>query len=343
VRKFIIIFVLIFTLYLFFAPLIFSQAAEVVYVEGTADIKRSSGRLVFADFGELLANGDSVITGTDGRVELEKENESLIRVSPDTVFVFREKEEGGEKKSVFQTSVGSVFLRFTKLTGNEPQITTGTSVAGIRGTELTVFAGVDGSSLFIVDSGKVEVSSEGETVQLLPGEGVEVEAGRVPGEKFEAKHGKIDYSEWNRGKLDAFLQDPADAAQRISRQLSRFIEEIRTIVPLREENIARLEEERKKLAKIKEEKSLDEAEAYYLENLLPIEEKMFPLNVNLRYYALSALSLKRYVLGRMYLIMKSRYITRPQAPEFTEFLKAYRSMAADFEDHVVPYLAILDI
>jgi hypothetical protein len=46
----------------------------------------------------------------------------------------------------------------------------------------------------------------------------------------------------------------------------------------------------------------------------------------MRHYALSYLSMRRYVLGGMYVQMKSRYILKQDAPEYREFMGLYDSV-----------------
>ena len=58
------------------------------------------------------------------------------------------------------------------------------------------------------------MTSQGIPVVLYEGEGVEVKAGRAPGEKFELKGRPIDYSSWADEKQAEFSRRPNCRAKR---------------------------------------------------------------------------------------------------------------------------------
>jgi hypothetical protein len=63
----------------------------------------------------------------------------------------------------------------------------------------------------------------------------------------------------------------------------------------------------------------------------------------MRFSALAGLSLRRFIAGRLYLLMKEHYITRSDDPAYREFLSRYDSILSSFETSVVPYLVQADI
>jgi len=176
--------------------------ASIDYLQGWVDLRYPSGNVVEAMIGDELTKDDTVITGDDGTATLGRQGAAEIVINPNTVFSIREIDSGGQKETVMHTALGSVKFKFMRLFGVEPKISTPSSVAGVRGTEFTVYAGDEGSALFTVDSGEVMVTSQGIPVVLYEGEGVEVKAGRPPGEKFEKKGRPIDYSQWAQEKYN---------------------------------------------------------------------------------------------------------------------------------------------
>ncbi|TVQ36359.1 MAG: hypothetical protein EA384_14460, partial [Spirochaetaceae bacterium] len=126
--------------------ILMSQDAGVVYLEGWPSL-RSGGATRELDFGLAVRPGDSVLTGRRDYVELDQDGNS-IRINADTVFTLREIERDGRRETVMTNTVGSVAYRFQTLAGRRQQVGTATAVAGVRGTEFTVYAGSDGSSLF---------------------------------------------------------------------------------------------------------------------------------------------------------------------------------------------------
>lgn len=322
---------------------LFADDGTAVYVEGWVDLRDSSGDLWELYIGDPVENGDTVITSDASYAEIEQGDYSTIRISPNTVFTLLEKETGGEKQSVYNTALGSARFKISKTFGREPSFTTPSVVAGVRGTEFTVFSGPDGSSFIAVESGMVEVSSEGESVELGTEEGVEVRPGEPPGEKVTVKRGELDFSAWNAQKNEQFFENPAGAAERVDKQLKTLIGELQELVPVYEQRRAKIETEREKLKKIEEEQGKDARQEYYQDTVFPLEVNTSYMRMNIRYYALSALSLRRYVMGRMYVAMKSKYITDLQNKNYTRFEEVYTQFLTRFEKGIVPYLVEADI
>ena len=77
--------------------------------------------------------------------------------------------------------------------------------------------------------------------------------------------------------------------------------------------------------------------------MFPLEVETSYLQLNKRYYALSALSFRRYVLGSMYARVKSANILGQDAKEFQEFLDVYNRILYEYETRVVPHLVDADI
>jgi len=324
------------------APLA-AEEAVFVYAEGEVDLKDKQGELFWVDIGDSIQTGETVITGYDGVAEIEKDDSSVIKIAPDTVFTYLEASVDGKKRDVLSCALGSMSFKFGRTLGTEPFITTPSVVAGVRGTELTVFSGVDGSSLIVVESGQVDVSAEGAAVTLTSDEGVEVKPGEKPGPKFKVQYGSIDYSAWNGEKESDFLLDPAGAAEGVLKRLETFSDEIAQIIPQLEKNKTRIEQEREKLNDIEEKEGKEARSEYYQKNVFPLEIETSYMVINKRYFALSALSLRRFVLGRMYLMVKAQYSTTPNDPAFTAFLDVYNKILQYHESHIVPHLVEADI
>ena len=322
---------------------LFAQSAEVMYLEGFPELKTSGGSRYELDFGDIVEVGESVITGATDYAELEQGQSNTIRIGENTVFTMRQVERDGETRTVLSNTAGSVSYRFNQITGREPEINTSSATAGVRGTELTVYAGDDGTSLFAVESGLVEVQSAGETVSLSKNEAVEVAAGRPPGDTFEWLGRELDFSSWNQDRLDAFLEDPIEGLVRIERRLDYFAEQVEETYAAYQEARDKQQELREEIGRLQETATEEEVQEFREESLVPASERTATLVLNYRYYALSALSMRRHVLGKLYMQMKSRHITEPTDPVFSEFLRVYTGIVEDFEARIVPRLTEADI
>jgi hypothetical protein len=228
-------------------------------------------------------------------------------------------------------------------TGRGPSIRTAGAVAGVRGTDLTVYAGADGSSLVVVEKGTVAVESAGQEVILETNEAVEVKAGSPPGQKFSWIGKQIDYSEWNQGKLEEFLQDPVAGLRRVVDQLEVYrkgMEEILPELKKAEEESARVYEQLKKAVEAKDEATATKLREELLKGVGKDRRILF---LNTRFYALSYLSMRRYVVGGLYLQMKSSYINKQGEPVYREYLSLHESILKEYEEIIVPQLVEADI
>jgi hypothetical protein len=333
---------MIFALLLASAAALLAVPTDITFTEGEARVRFGNGQMGDANIGDVLNTGDTIRTGADGIVELDQRG-VVMKVSPGTVFTLMERSTGGENRGVLSVVLGSLQMKFDKLTGREPLLQTASCAAGVRGTELTIFAGADGSSLIAVDSGEVVVEAEGKTVALAAGEGVEVKPGRPPGDKFIVQRNQIDYRKWNDDKLKAMLADPVGAIASLREQLDAYAANVGTFFSDFQASSARLAQERQKTIEMLKEKTKDEVKKYQDEVVLPLTGQTANLFLNMRYNALAALSMRRYVAGRLYVMLKSRYITRPDDPVYIEFLSKYREFLADFEVGIAPHLGDADI
>jgi hypothetical protein len=316
--------------------------ADVTYSEGDATLKLKSGKQQDVQIGDVINTGDTLKTGKDGQAELNQKGVT-IKISHGTVFTLMEKNQAGQTSTVLSVALGSIKLKYGKLSGSEPQVRTNGAVAGVRGTELSVFSGADGSSLFAVDSGQVTVESEGKSVDLVAEEGVEVPLGKPPGDKFTVHRDQIDYSKWNEDKLGAMLSDPEAAMTAIEAAMSTYEKDVGDFVMQFNEYNANLTKERAAMADISRAKGATEASKYNSDIVYPLMVKTLALGMNVRYSGLAALSLRRFVAGRLYIFVKAHLVTQRDSTLWTNFLKRYEALLSSFEKSIVPVLVEADI
>lgn len=314
-----------------------AQKASIVYVEGVANVKSSSGKLRPADFGGQIAFGESVITGKDGQAELKLENGSTIRVAENSVFSYTSVGTGSDSRQVLATTAGKVAYKLNKATGKPPVIQSNSMVAGVRGTEFTVMAGRDGTTLLEVTGGIVDVESQGKLVTLVKDEGVEVVPGKAPGAKYTRPGKELDFSSWNKGKVDAFLADPVTTLANIETQLATYKKSLDDLKKPFADTTATWQKARDDYKPILAGKDEAAIKKFQEETLFPAQDARLTILLNIRYHALNYLSVRRYVMSNMYMELKSRYpVTRPANVE--TFFKNYAAMLAKYEDVAVPEL-----
>jgi hypothetical protein len=309
---------------------------EVAFLEGFPVKRTGAASESDLAIGDMVRPGDTVITHKSEFVELQTQGQ-VLKIKEDTVFTIFEKEVGkGKKSNYLACLLGSIRLAVSKSAGVEPNLATNSAVCGVRGTELTLMAGADGSSLIVVLEGLVAVEAGGQVVELARGEGVEVATGAAPGEKFQALDKEIDFSAWDQQKLAGMLADPVQAALNIEKRLNGYADEIKKIYPLWLDVKGRMEAEQARLSEMNR-KAPDNKEALnkqYSGVVFPLEQEYDYLYLNIRFYALSSLSLRRFVLGRLYIQLKSQFIAEPANLKYTNFLTAYNRILAQFENDI---------
>ena len=319
---------------------LFAQDASVTYLEGDPEVRTAAGATDWLDFGSSVRPGDSVVTGRWDFVELTQGAAATIRVNADTVFTIREVERDGRRETVMSNSVGSVSYRFQRVTGRaEPRVGTATTVAGVRGTELTVFAASDGSSMFLVETGEVEVSSAGQSVSLTADQAVEVVLGYPPGEIFEWLGRPKDFRSWNNERIEAFVDAPAEGTAMLTQQLDEFIQGYAEFRELYE----RIREEYNAMLETLREMDPSEERDAFRDEVFDTRDITVTQARNYRYFALSGLSLRRFVLGRMYVELKTRYMLNRNDPKYQAFLEEYQRFLESYEAGITPGLVDADI
>jgi hypothetical protein len=329
--------------FLFLAALIASAApADVTYIEGDASIRTRAGAQSDAQIGDKLQTGDTLRTGKDGQAELDQKG-VVIKIAHGTVFTLMEKPQGTQTGSVLSVALGSIKFRYDKITGTEPSVRTNGASAGVRGTEFSVFAGADGSTLIAVDSGLVTVESNGKSVDVAANQGVEVPLGKEPGDPFTVQRDQIDYAKWNADKVTAMMADPEAALTSIETAMSGYIKDVQTYADLFAASSAKLKEERAARVKVADEQGSEAGQKYESDVVFPLMNQTVAVGLNLRYSTLAALSLRRFVAGRLYVSLKAQFITRMNDPVWTEFTSRYADFLSSFEVSVAPHLVEADI
>jgi len=323
-------------------PGAFAVPSDIIYTEGRANVRYRTGSVDEAMIGDRLNTGDTVTTGFDGFVELDRAGLAL-RINPDTVFTLQEREQAGETTGVFSVVLGSIKFRYGRITGKEPLIQTGSAIAGVRGTEFTVYAGADGSSLILVDSGEVTVEAAGRAVELAAEEGVEVRPGEPPGDKFKVQRDQIDYRSWNEAKIEAMLEDPLSALERIAERMEYYVRSVEEYLALYNEHRSRLESERKNRNEIYQRDGEAAARRYENEVVFPLTVQTGNIVLNTRYFSLTALSLRRYVAGRLFVFHKARSLAPPRNLQHEQFTRRYSELLNRFEQSITPQLVAADI
>jgi len=163
------------------------SAGKIELIEGDVRFVDKDGRARRPKSGDVLYEGESVVTGADGETQLSMEDGGYLGIRPNTnMRIVSYKAEGGsEDKSVIgllQGSFRSVTGWIAKLGGSHYVVRTPTATIGVRGTEHEPLVIPEGSKEG--EPGTYDRVHIGESVIQSPQGAVSVrsnQAGFVPG------------------------------------------------------------------------------------------------------------------------------------------------------------------
>lgn len=122
------------------------DAGQIKVSKGSAQIERSGQKLP-ANVGQVVQQGDVVITGSDGSVGITFRDNSLVSIGPDSVlaidrFVFNSTTHQGNFDSTLkQGTLAVVSGKLAKQSPEAMKVKTPAAILGVRGTEFLVRTG----------------------------------------------------------------------------------------------------------------------------------------------------------------------------------------------------------
>ena len=318
-----------------------AQEALIMYTKGQAQVQDVRGARRGAQVGRKVLLNETCLTGKASTLELRAGNDT-ITLRENTVFKLMEAQKKGQKQNAYSCALGSMNLKIKSVSGVGPRITSGSMSAGVRGTAFEVYAGVDGSSLILVTEGQVEVEAQGSTVFVDPNEGVEVKPGRAPGEKFVLRS-PIDFKTWNSERFTEMMQDPIRSLESIKSEMNAFLKSIDDLYEEYKPKIDWMKTEMGKQEEMIKAKGKEAWQNYYQETIEPTGIEASYIYIDIRYNALSALSVRRFILGRLYLLMTTKYIADQSNESYREFIIRYKKIISDFSSSTRIHLVEADI
>jgi len=119
------------------------DAGQIKTSKGSAQIERS-GQKLSAAVGQVVQQGDTVVTGADGSVGITFRDSSLVSIGPDSVlvidrFVFDPTtHQGNFDASLKQGTLAVVSGKLAKQSPDAMKVKTPAAILGVRGTEFLV-------------------------------------------------------------------------------------------------------------------------------------------------------------------------------------------------------------
>ena len=122
------------------------DAGQIKVSKGSAQIERA-GKTLPATVGQVVQQGDVVVTGADGSVGITFRDNSLVSIGPDSAlaiarFVFDSTtHQGNFDASLKQGTLAVVSGKLAKQSPEAMKVKTPAAILGVRGTEFLVRTG----------------------------------------------------------------------------------------------------------------------------------------------------------------------------------------------------------
>lgn len=139
------------------------KVGKITAASGKSQVKKSGGEKKFTAFkGMALTQGDTVITGKDGKVNMDLDSDKEVIIGPGTTLIISQlvqSAKAAEGKTSLSLAGGKVMIKIKKKLKGESrfEVKTPTAIMGVMGTEFIV--GYEASRTYVgVLEGKVSVA-----------------------------------------------------------------------------------------------------------------------------------------------------------------------------------------
>lgn len=133
-------------------------------------VTRSGGESEAGNPGDLLNNGDTLLTGRTSRAAIRfTDDGSIIRMSGGSELQIRAEGDRSALRKTLQIDVGELWAKVNRREGAEYRIETPTAVAAVKGTEFYVRVEVDGTTTIITTEGVLDFFTGVGTVEIPAG------------------------------------------------------------------------------------------------------------------------------------------------------------------------------
>lgn len=177
-------------------------------VRGGVTLYSFEGQARAARAGDFVLSGEAIETGPDGFIRVIMGEGSVLEVREKSrieMFDSRANESGTRRLALFLgrvwTTVASAGDGSTAM-----EVTTPTSVSGVRGTSFSAGVGLDGATRVGVDKGLVEVSGDQGKVALGAGKETTVEWDRAPAAPSSYNADEDQWRQWVLSRQDQVVK-----------------------------------------------------------------------------------------------------------------------------------------
>ncbi|MBL8992342.1 MAG: FecR domain-containing protein [Spirochaetia bacterium] len=205
-----------------------ASLGQLTSVKGKVTVQSGSSSAM-AKEKQDIQEGDFIVTESGSDATLTLATGSVIKIGPSTRMRISKNTVKNDDGSSFSVglSAGSISSKVAKLKNSQDSfsIYTPTAVAGVRGTDFSVAAGLDGSSRVQVKEGSVDVSKGGEKANLKSKESASSDLSESPVAK---KEGDEDVSAWLAEREKAAKKDPEKTLKEMNKYMEKTSDKAKT-------------------------------------------------------------------------------------------------------------------
>jgi hypothetical protein len=190
-----------------------AKKGVITFLEGQVEVKKSGeGQWSPARANMILTENDLIRVRSQSRAELILDNQSVLRLSENTMLTLQkmEEEKAAKKENIrMEMSMGRLWVRVSKLfnPASRHDIKTPTAIAGVQGTTYQLWIAGNQSTTVQVFDGAVNVYNPFPKVTPLPGAPSQVEKPReIAGPQEVRGPSPVSREEWTRIVLHQYQQ-----------------------------------------------------------------------------------------------------------------------------------------
>ena len=143
-----------------------------------------------------------------------------------------------------------------------------------------------------------------------------------------------------QGRLDDLLKDPVAGSKKVEKILDDYIRKIAALEKEWESQKVKIDQAEQILSEMNKTQGVEAGNRYYNEVVIPLRTQTGYTILNIRHYSLSALSLKQYIEGRLFIRLKAMALSGNSNKDFFD---NWRVVQSKFTASIAKYIELRDI
>lgn len=195
---------------------------KLIKITGSVQVERDD-KMMPAKVNMVIEGGDVIVTGKSSEAALDMGGGRVVTVRQGTQFTIDDNRSEGSGGVL---NYGIVYVRKTSGSPSAPfSVQTPTAVAGVRGTDFGVSVAPDGSSMFIVENGEIEVETDdGGATKVAGNQEVVVETDEKQALQVQPyDKNRQSLEQWSDERRERILKNPLPTITRLINRIENAL------------------------------------------------------------------------------------------------------------------------